>query len=80
MFDGPKSELTKSRRNAVLEILEAMMPPNEGRTVLNWRIEAKHAQSALLTRATFNNDVSSAKRARRLAVTHIDSCGSLLLS
>jgi len=79
MFDGPASEATKARREVVLEILDAMMPPDAGRTVLNWRIESKMAHASLLTRSKFDHDPRFALRAERLAARNLANCDALLL-
>ena len=79
MFDGPASEVTEARRGTVLEILDAMMPPDGGRTVLNWRIEAKMAHASLLRRSRFANDPRFALRAKRLAARNLATCDALLL-
>lgn len=80
MFDGPASEHTEDLRDAVLELVEAAMPPERGSEVLHWRISAKVAQAALLTRATFNNDTRDAARARAQADRLARACMGLLLS
>ncbi|MEP2784325.1 MAG: hypothetical protein ABJO67_05470 [Pseudoruegeria sp.] len=80
MFDGPGSESTEKRRNTVVEILEAMIPPDQGRTVLAWRIEAKMAHSALLARAAFSLDKKEADWAFRTAQRMTSECESFLLS
>jgi hypothetical protein len=79
MFDGPASEATKARREVVLEILDAMMPPDAGRTVLNWRIESKMAHASLLTRSKFDHNPRFALRAERLAARNLANCDALLL-
>jgi hypothetical protein len=80
MFDGPASEHTQRRRDAVLELVEAAMPPERGSEVLQWRISAKVAQAGLLTRATFNNDARDAAWARAQADRLARACTGLLLS
>lgn len=80
MFDGPKSEHTALQRDAVLDILDSMMPDGRGREVLSWRISAKMAQSALLTRATFNEDAEDAAWALRTSERLVRDCTSFLLS
>jgi len=80
MFDGAASERTKAQRAAVLQLVEAIMPNDMGREVLHWRISAKLAQSALLTRATFNDDPSDATWAAHTADRLTRECTSLLLS
>jgi len=80
MFDGAASEETKAQRAAVLDILAAIMEPDQGRAVLAWRLQAKHAQSVLLTRATFNDDPVDAAWAAAQAGRMTQSCTQLLLS
>ena len=80
MFDGPRSEQTKAHRDAMIELVQAIMPPNEGRKILHWRITAKQAHFALLTRATFNEDPEDADWAMQMALTRTADCGGLLLS
>ena len=80
MFDGAASERTEKQRAAVLDLVEAIMPAERDREVLHWRISAKHAQSALLTRATFNADASDAAWAQQQANRLVRECTSLLLS
>lgn len=80
LFDGPASDITKAQRTTVLELVEAIMPPERGAEVLQWRISAKLAQSALLTRATFNEDEEDATWAREQAEQFARECTGLLLS
>ncbi len=80
MFDGEASEQTKLQRAAVIDLVEAVMPPDRGRDVLHWRISAKLAQSALLTRATFNDNADDAAWARQQAAQFERACTGLLLS
>lgn len=80
MFDGAASENTKIQRAAVIDLVEAIMPLDRGRDVLQWRISAKLAQSALLTRATFNENPSDAAWASAQAARFERECTGLLLS
>lgn len=80
MFDGQASEVTKSQRAAMLELVEAIMPKSQGRAVLHWRLSAKLAQSSLLTRATFNDDPRDAAWATETAAQFTRDCTSILLS
>jgi hypothetical protein len=80
MFDGAASEQTEIQRAAVIDLVEAIMPPDRGREVLHWRISAKLAQSALLTRATFNDNPSDAAWATQQAARFERECTGLLLS
>jgi len=61
-------------------LIAAVIPEGMGRDVLHWRLSAKLAQSALLTRATFNDDASDAIWASRRAELLTRECTSLLLS
>ncbi|WP_296425191.1 hypothetical protein [Yoonia sp.] len=79
MFDGPASDHTKAQRAAVLDLIAAIVPPDQTRAVLHWRIAAKAAQSALLRRATFNDDPADADWARRTSARMTRACASLLL-
>lgn len=80
MFDGPKSEVTKASRASLIDMLEALTAPDQGAKVLGWQIDAKMAQAALLTRATFGTKPRDAKIAHRMALQLIGQCRSLLLS
>lgn len=80
LFDGDKAEQTERQRAAVIELIGAIAPPDHGRTVLHWRIAAKQAQYALLTRATFNSDPADAAWASDLADRHTRECTALILS
>lgn len=80
MFDGPASERTKVQRAAVLDLIGAVMEPEQGPDVLHWRILAKHAHANLLMRATFNNDSSDAHWAQIQATRLAQDCTGLLLS
>ncbi|SLN25905.1 hypothetical protein PSA7680_01119 [Pseudoruegeria aquimaris] len=79
MFDGAASEITMAHRDSVIDILDALMPPERGRDVLAMRIEAKMAHAALLTRATFNDDTEDAAWAKATAVRLAAECEALLL-
>ena len=80
LLQDPASTQTERRRSAMINLLEATMNPDNGSTVLSWRIDAKLAQSQLLTRATFNADPEDALWARSRAEAEIAACNGLLLS
>ncbi len=80
MFDGVASEVTKQQRARVIEMVEAAMALGQGRVVLNWRISGKLAQSALLTRATFNEDAADAAWAHDQTTRLSLECTSFPLS
>lgn len=74
------SARTAALREAMIELVEAVMPNDRGREVLAVRIEAKQAQAALLTRATFQPDKSGADWAARRAESEIAACTALLVA
>ncbi|MEM9349279.1 MAG: hypothetical protein AAGA47_03385 [Pseudomonadota bacterium] len=60
-------------------LVEATLPLGRGPETLNHRIAAKMAQARLLTLGAFAHDPVRAQAAREASVTHIQSCGRLLL-
>lgn len=78
LLPHPELEQTTRRRAAMIALLEAVMPEGTGRAVLARRIEAKHAQAVLLTRAVFNEDAADARWAAARAEAQIASCAALL--
>lgn len=76
---GDGADLAEARRNAMVDLLEALIPPDRGRDVLAWRIDAKFAHAALLARATFNDDADDARWARQQAETYAGACNGLVL-
>lgn len=80
LFGGPAADMAERRRDALIDVLDAMTPPDRFSIVLTWRIEAKHAQASLLKRATFNDDSADAAWARQRAETIVGGCNSLVLS
>lgn len=80
IFDGPASEITQSQRDNVVQLIDAVMPADQTRQVMQWRIAAKYAHAALLSRATFNDDPSDAAWADRMAARLTRECTGLLLS
>ena len=80
LISDPASETTEARRKVMIALLEATMSQEDPRSILAHRIDAKHAQSQLLTRARFNRDAEDAAWAQRRAETEIAACAALLLS
>lgn len=60
LTSDPASETTEARRKVMIALLEATMSKEDPRSILAHRIDAKHAQSQLLTRARFNRDAEDA--------------------
>ncbi len=77
MFDGPASDLTKDRRDAMFSLVEAVALPDDTRRVLLWRVEAKHAQAALLQQAAFGAG-TAAQNAQRIADRLMQDCTAVL--
>ena len=65
LVDGPASEATKSRRAALLEVVEALTPPDAAPRVMAWRIEAKAAHATLLGQSRHGSPAAMARAARR---------------
>lgn len=80
LLQDARSEDTAAARATLLDILEALMRADQGRQVLAWRVDAKMAHAALLTRATFGEDAQDADWALRTAETQLAQCTGLLLS
>ena len=80
MFDGEASERTKDQRAAVLELVSAVMEPDQGHDVLSWRLAGKQAQYVLLTRGTFNENPDDAAWAMSQAERFAAECTGFLLS
>ena len=84
MFDGPASEVTRSAVRRFEALLEAVMPDAiaygmPGRQVWSWRVNAKHAQSLLLNKATFSQDGRLLERAQMASDQYISECENLVL-
>jgi len=75
----PSSDRTQSERDGMVGLLETVATAQTAPAALNIRIEAKHAQAELLTRATFGRDDRLAKWAALRAETAMAECRSLLL-
>ncbi len=80
MFDGPQSERTQAQRNQMLDLVAAIMPADQGRQVLSWRVTAKSAQWTLLSRSAFNDDPTDAAWAKDMADRFAGECTGLLLN
>lgn len=65
LVDGPASDVTKARRAALLDVVEALTPPDAATQVLVWRIEAKAAHATLLGQSRHGDAATKARAARR---------------
>ena len=80
LLSDPNADRTEAQRAAMLSLVDAIMVPEQGRDILNWRIASKQAHAVLLTRATFNEDREDATWAIERAEAQIAACTGLLLS
>lgn len=78
LLSDPAADVTRARRDAMAGLLEAAMAPGDGPQLRALRIQAKYAQSVLLTRATFNRNPADARWAARRAQAEIAGCAALL--
>lgn len=76
---GGTGEEERIFRSHLEDVLAAIAEPGEGLSILNLRIEAKHAHATLLTRSTFNQDPADAARAARMAAFFSEDCRALLM-
>lgn len=75
---GAISQTSQARRDAVGEIVAAIIPTDRSRDVLQWRNAAKQAQRNLLTRASTATDGSEAAWATAQAARFEHECTALL--
>lgn len=79
LMSHPTAEELQDRRLQFLALLDATVPADQARNVMNYRIETKLAHASLLTLATFNDDERRAHSARVVAERHLSTCRALLL-
>lgn len=84
MFDGQASEKTQVVMSQFEALIDAIRPDAiaygmPGRQIWSWRINAKHAQSALLQRATFSPDARMVERAQTASDQYIAECEQLVI-
>jgi hypothetical protein len=75
MVDGPASDASAGTRDSLLALVAAVEEPGMTAKVMGWRIEAKVAQKALLTRAHFAGDAVAKARAAELLQVCADLIG-----
>jgi|APEBP8051073178_1049388.scaffolds.fasta_scaffold00002_347 hypothetical protein len=79
LLSDPLSDQTATERAAMLSLVEAMTPPGGEAGALNWRVEAKAAQAALLAASRRPQNDPTAGTASRRSEELIGACRSLLL-
>lgn len=77
LIDGPASEATRLRRDAMADLLAAVASPQDGARLMGLRVDAKWAFRALLEQAAFGPDPGH--RAERAARAMAASCSGMLL-
>ncbi len=75
----PGREITEFRRDAMIDLLDAVSVDANRKTLMAIRIDAKQAHKALLQRATFNKDINDANWAMQRAQAQLRDCSGLLL-
>jgi hypothetical protein len=76
--DTHTSNHTKRSRNAMADVLAAMITRADGDAALAIRIQAKHAHRRLLQRGAQAEEQTERARAVRLAAMHVRQCLALL--
>ena len=79
LLSDPAADVSEGKRAAFVELLDAVAPVGSGRSVLNYRISAKVAHAALLSRASFAEDSEIQENARIQARRHLGACDRFLL-
>lgn len=79
LMSDSASEKTAGVLTQFQDLLQAATPEGQHRETLNRRIEAKLSHSALLTRASFNDQADDAERAKRRARKYISLCTAMLI-
>ena len=77
LVDGPASEITKTRRASVLDVVAALTPPGQEAQVMAWRVEAKAAHAALLGQSRHGPAPDQTRAAKRAALL-LQSCEAYL--
>lgn len=73
-------ERLEAQHATLIELIDAVVDPEDNHRVLQWRLDAQQAQTVLLFRANFNDDSADAAWAMEQAELYQTSCAALLLS
>lgn len=79
LVNDTRADALQAQRVQFVSILEAIVPPERARDMLNYRIDTKLAHSAILTTARFGTDARRADMAKKQALSLVRQCQSLLL-
>lgn len=80
MFSEINSDQIARERLAMISLLEAVTPPENGPEVLHLRLVAKVAHAELLTRMWFGTGPDEAAIAQQRAEVEIAHCRAMILS
>ena len=80
LTNDPAADQTEQYRAQMIDLLEAVMPTDQGRAVLSLRINAKVAFAALLHRGYFSEDAEDAVWVQTRVDREIANCRGLLLN
>lgn len=79
LLNDPAADMFEEDRAYFVTLTDASRAQDQGRLILNHRIEVKLAHAALLQQASFGPQPDRAAAARYIADRHIVACRSLLL-
>lgn len=79
LLGDKRADHFEDRLEIFVTLLDAIVADEDRRSLLNFRVDAKLAHSALLTSTTFADQKERAARARSLANIHLLTCDRLLL-
>ena len=79
LLGDARADHFEDRLETFVSLLDAIVADEDKRSLLNFRVDAKLAHSALLTTTTFADQKDRAARARSLANIHLTTCDRLLL-
>lgn len=79
LLSKPDATHYEAQRASFQTLLDAVVPHEDQRSILIYRIETKIAHASLLTTADFGVDAARAERARKIAQQHVAACEMLLL-
>lgn len=79
LLGSDEAETYQDQRLTFVSLLDATVAQDRKQRAMNYRIEAKLAHAALLSTASFSDDLSRATRARAAADQYLVSCKRLLL-
>lgn len=80
LMQDPASDATERLRDQMADLLASVTAPVAAAHAMDLRLQAKAAEAALLSLATFSTEPAFAGQARQRAIALTDACTALLLS